>query len=51
MLPHGIIGPERGKAETYQSINQQIQSIVHQVGIEFLYVVLNKFYAELEFGI
>ena len=37
------------KAETYQSINQQIQSIVQQVGVEFLYVILNKLYVELEF--
>ena len=39
------------KAKTYQSINQQIQSIVQQVDVEFLYVVLNKLYVELEFGI
>lgn len=39
------------KAETYQSINQQIQSIVQKVGVEFLYVVLYKLYAELEFGV
>jgi hypothetical protein len=39
------------KAKTYQSINQQIQGIVQQVGVEFVYVVLNKLYVELEFDI